>query len=326
MLVRSDAVAFDPAPYFTADLDGMYVLGGDQTVAMNTVHDTPLEDAMTAAFEAGAVFGGNSAGDAVQSRDMINGYYGNNGPAESLQRGRGPGLLRQPAPTDCEGGLPFGFPNLITDQHVFEYGRTGRSLNVSVSTGKPVLGMDAATGAVVTDYTHLRDVTGDTLGYVIDPDAYGATATYGGPNDTLRTRRRRDAPAAARLRASTSTTMTPSQDGTPIAEAGPSPAATYPTFATAPAPGRCSSRAGSSATRPGFVGDAFVGGRRWRRPPRIVVLAAGYAKSGDAQADAKAIAAALAPSVASVVLVRPRLADEDRRRRSRRSTTRPGSS
>ena len=53
VLVRSDAVAFDPAPYFTADLDGMYVLGGDQTVAMNTVHDTPLETAMTDAFEDG---------------------------------------------------------------------------------------------------------------------------------------------------------------------------------------------------------------------------------------------------------------------------------
>ena len=48
--------------------------------------------------------------------------------------------------------------------------------------------MDAATGAVVTDYVHLRDVTGDTLGYVIDPDAYGATASYGpAPNHSLRT-------------------------------------------------------------------------------------------------------------------------------------------
>ena len=66
MLVRSDAVAFDPAPYFTADLDGMFVLGGDQTVGMNVVHDTPLETAMTAAFQAGAVVGGNSRrGDAA---------------------------------------------------------------------------------------------------------------------------------------------------------------------------------------------------------------------------------------------------------------------
>ena len=49
-----DAVAFDPAPYFDPDLDGMFVLGGDQTVGMNTVHGTPLEAAMAAAFQAGA--------------------------------------------------------------------------------------------------------------------------------------------------------------------------------------------------------------------------------------------------------------------------------
>ncbi len=152
VLIRDDAEAFDPTGYFEPDLDGMFVLGGDQTVAMNAVHDTPLEDAMTAAFEAGAALGGNSAGDAVQSRDMINGYFGSNGPAESMQQGAVQ-VCYDAGTTTCQGGLRFGFPNLITDQHVFEYGRTGRSLNVSLETGKPVLGMDAATGAVVTDYT-----------------------------------------------------------------------------------------------------------------------------------------------------------------------------
>ena len=52
----------------------MYVLGGDQTVAMQVVAGTPVEAAMAAAYARGAVFGGNSAGDAVQSRNMINGY------------------------------------------------------------------------------------------------------------------------------------------------------------------------------------------------------------------------------------------------------------
>jgi cyanophycinase-like exopeptidase len=297
VLVRSDAVAFDPAPYFTADLDGMFVLGGDQTVAMNTVHDTPLEAAMTAAFEAGAVLGGNSAGDAVQSRDMINGYSGANGPAESMRQGAVQ-VCFDSGPTDCEGGLPFGFPNLITDQHVFERGRTGRSLNVSVSTGKPVLGMDAATGAVVTDYVHLRDVTGDTLGYVIDPDAYGATYGYGpGPNHSLQS-----GDVAMHLLPPGSgfafDTMTPSQDGTPIAK--PSVAGrTYPSFATPAGAGPLFLAGGIVGDPAGPVGDEFTaaaGGSTGR----IVVLSAGYAMSGDAQADAKAIAAALAPSVASV--------------------------
>jgi cyanophycinase-like exopeptidase len=296
VLVRSDAVAFVPAPYFTSDLDGMYVLGGDQTVAMNLVHDTPLEAAMTDAFEDGAVFGGNSAGDAVQSTDMINGYYDGNGPAESLREGAVQ-VCHDSGPTDCEGGLPFGFGNLITDQHVFEYGRTGRSLNVALSEGKPVLGMDAATGAVVTDYTDLRDVTGDTLGYVIDPGAYDAPLAYGGPNDSLLT-----TDVAMHLLPPGSgfdfSTMTPSQDGSPILK--PSIAGrTYPAFTTPAGSGAITLSGDIVADPAGSVGSSFVadaGGAA----ARVVVLAAGYAKTGDAQADAKSVAAALAPSVANV--------------------------
>ena len=296
VLVRSDAVAFtDTGGWFEADLDGMYVLGGDQTVAMNTVHDTPLETAMTTAFGAGAVFGGNSAGAAVQSRDMINGYTGGNGPAESLRQGAVE-LCRDSGPTTCQGGMPFGFADVITDQHVFEYGRTGRSLNVAVTSGTPVLGLDAATGAVVTDETILRDVTGDTLAYVIDPTAYGATASFGGPNATLRTG---DVavhllPAGAGFDFST---MTPSQGG--VVHARPPIAVrTYPAITTASsqplylAGGIVGDPAG--AVSQAFVADA--GGAT----ARILVVAGGYAKAADARADAKAIAAAIAPSVASV--------------------------
>jgi cyanophycinase-like exopeptidase len=295
VLVRTDALAFQPDDYFAVPVDGMYVLGGDQTVAMDTVHDTPLETAMTTAFNAGAVFGGNSAGDAVQSTDMINGYNEDNGPAESL-RFNAVQVCFNTGPTDCEGGMPFGFANLITDQHVFEYGRTGRSLNVAVSTDKPVLGMDAATGAVVTDYLHLRDVTGDTLGYVIDPNAYDATKAYGAPNDTLVT----SAVAMHLLPRGSGFefgTMTPSQDGTPVAR--PDIAGrTYP-ISTATAAGPLYLAGGivahpSKALQDEFVNDA--GGAA----AHIVVLAAGFAKTGEAQADAKAIAAALEPGVASV--------------------------
>ena len=39
VVVRTDAVSFvDTGSWFEADLDGMYVLGGDQTVGMNVVH------------------------------------------------------------------------------------------------------------------------------------------------------------------------------------------------------------------------------------------------------------------------------------------------
>jgi cyanophycinase-like exopeptidase len=244
------------------------------------------------------VFGGNSAGDAVQSRDMINGYFGDNGPAESLQEDAVQVCYDGDPPTECQGGMPFGFPNVITDQHVFEYGRTGRSLNVAVSNGIPVFGMDAATGAVVTDYLHLRDVTGDTLGYVIDPTAYpGVTEAYGGPNDTLRTGN-----VAMHLLPPGSGfefgTMTPSQGGVPIVK--PDIAGrTYPSFTTPAGAGPLYLAGGIVGDPAGPVGEAFRADAG-DDDARIVVLAAGYAKSGDAQSDAKAIAAALAPDVASV--------------------------
>ncbi len=299
VLVRSDAVAFtDTGSWFEPDLDGMYVLGGDQTVAMNTVHDTPLEADMTDAFDHGAVFAGNSAGLAVQSRDMINGYTGSNGPAESMRQGAVE-VCHDSGPTTCQGGMPFGFSNLITDQHVFELGRTGRSLNVAVTEDKPVLGMDAATAAVVVDQRTLRDVTGDTLGYVIDPTAFASTASFGGPNHTLRTG---DVavhllPAGAGFDFST---MTPSQGGT--AQAKPSIAGrAYPSIVT-------------TSTRPlylagGILGDpagavtqAFLGDAGGSAA-RIVVVAAGYAKAAEARADAKALVASISGSVASATWI-----------------------
>jgi cyanophycinase-like exopeptidase len=295
VLVRTDATSFtDTGNWFEPDLDGMYVLGGDQTVAMNVVHDTPLEADMTAAFDHGAVFAGNSAGLAVQSIDMINGYTGTNGPTESMQQGAVEVCHDSPTST-CERGLPFGFSNLITDQHVFELGRTGRSLNVAVSEGKPVLGLDAATAAVVTNQATLRDVTGDTLGYVIDPNTFHATATFGGPNLTLRT-----GDVAVHLLPAGAgfdfTSWTPSQGG--VSQAQPSIRnRVYPAITTAST--RPLYLAGGIAGNPtGTVAQAFVadvGGAS----ARIVVVAAGYAKAADGRADAKAFAAALAPSVAA---------------------------
>ena len=134
-------------------------------------------------------------------------------------------------------------------------------------------------------------------GDVIDPNAYDSTeASYGGPNETLRT-----GDVALHLLPPGSgfdfATMTPSQAGAPIAKPDLG-IRTYP-ISTAPAAGPLYLAGGIVDDPAGLVGDAFVadaGGTA----ARIVVLAAGYAKTGDAQTDAKAIAAALAPDVASV--------------------------
>ncbi len=295
VLVRSDATSFtDTGSWFEPDLDGMYVLGGDQTVGMNVVHDTPLEADMTAAFNHGAVFAGNSAGLAVQSVNMINGYIGTKGPAESMQQGAVEVCHDSPTST-CERGMPFGFTNLITDQHVFELGRTGRSLNVAASEHTRVLGLDAATAAVVTNQATLRDVTGDTLAYVIDPITFASPVSFGGPNATLRTGH----VAVHLLPAGAGfdfTSWTPSQGGV----SQPKPAIAGRTY---PAINAASTRplylAGGIAHNPtGSVAQAFVadaGGSS----ARILVVAAGYTRAADGRADAKAFAAALAPTVAA---------------------------
>src|SRR5215211_7787094 len=46
VLVRADAFLPENVSLFTDDLDGMYILGGDQTIAMRVVANTPFENAM----------------------------------------------------------------------------------------------------------------------------------------------------------------------------------------------------------------------------------------------------------------------------------------
>ena len=258
------------------------------------------------------MFGGNSAGDAVQSRDMINGYYGSNGPAESLQQGAvqvcydsGPDRLRgrppvrlpephhRPARVRVRPHRPLAQRRRLDDREARPgHGRRDRRrrhrLHASCATSPAT-----------------RWATSST------PTRTRARRRAAAPTTPSRTRN-----VAVHLLPAGSGfdfgTMTPSQDGTPHREAGHRgpdlPGVHDPATAI-----RCTSRAGSSRDPAGLVGDAFVadaGGPT----ARIVVLAAGYAKSGDAQADAKAIAAALAPSVASVSWFVARLAHEDRRR------------
>ncbi|MFN8631821.1 MAG: hypothetical protein U0838_16340 [Chloroflexota bacterium] len=298
VLVRGDAYLASNVAYFTPDVDGMFVLGGDQTVAMQVVAGTPVEQAMADAFSAGAPLGGNSAGDAVQSINMINGYTPGNDVPTSLRQGA-VDVWTYSGPGDDTRGLIFGLHNAINDQHVFEYGRLGRSLNVSVTTGLPVVGMDAATGAVIRDETLLSSVTGDTSGYVIDPTTFGATSTFGGPNATLAARH-----VAFHL-------VAPGSTGYDLATHEPTVGATE---YGAPS---ISGRAFAPVTTPSGSGALLLGGglalnaggiagQRFAelaggRSAKIVVLAAGYARSTDAAADAKAIALALQPAVTATI-------------------------
>ena len=184
VLVRSDAYLQSNLDLFVPDLDGMYILGGDQTIAMQVVANTPFEERMARAFNAGAAVGGNSAGAAVESLNMIGGYTGNNGPENGFEQGSVD--LWLPGGSDPNRrGLSFGITNAIFEQHAFQRGRIARLINASFTTGLLGIGADADTAAAITDESMLTDVTGATAAIVIDLHTYNASGRFAGPTNSL---------------------------------------------------------------------------------------------------------------------------------------------
>ncbi len=298
VLTRSDTSLASNLAYFTPDVDGLFVLGGDQTIAMMVVADTAFEQAMADAYAAGAAVGGNSAGDAVQSVNMIGGYTGANGPDEGMRQGA-VDLWASSGVHDQTRGLIFGLANAITEQHVYQRGRIGRAINVAFTTGLPILGMDADTGGVVLDETTLTDVVGYTSGIVIDPLTYAASGHFGGPTSSLSVRGMATHVLPPSTYGYDFATHEPTLGGTALAAPSIS-GRTYPTITTPTGSGPLFLAGGIADAAGGAVGQRFVatsGGAA----ARLVVLTTGYPKYTDAQATAKAIASALQPGVTADV-------------------------
>ncbi len=194
LLDRADAL--DPANSAALrrpGTDGIYILGGDQGIAMDVLAESPAETAMKAAFERGVAVGGTSAGAAVESRSMINGYVGDLGPAEGLRRGST--LMWWGDDTDRERGLDFGSQKAIFDQHFYQRGRFGRLLSTVASSddryhGRSLLGVgvDYATGIEDQEDRRLTDVFGASSAAVLDLETLGATHRWVGPDQLLSAR------------------------------------------------------------------------------------------------------------------------------------------
>lgn len=185
--IRSDA--FDPTQVdqLGSDVDGIYILGGDQTIAMQVVANTPAEDAMETLYLAGAPIGGNSAGSAVQSRYMIGGYTGNNYAWHGLNEGA-VDLWYGPI-TATNRGLKFGLETAVIEQHALERGRIGRLLQAAyLKPGQHVgVGTDWGTGAVIINSQTVTQTAGWYSAIVLDEETYGsaANATRAGISQTL---------------------------------------------------------------------------------------------------------------------------------------------
>src|SRR5512140_698941 len=281
VLIRSDAYLQSKLDLFVPDLDGMYILGGDQTIGMQVVANTPFEDAMANAFAAGAVVAGNSAGAAVQSRNMINGYVGNFGPENGFQQGT-VDLWTYDGPTDSTRGLRFGISNAIFEQHAFQRGRIARLINASFTTGLLGIGPDAATGAVIVNESTLTDVTGETAAIIVDLQTYNATGRFAGPSNSLA------------IHGLTTHLIPPGGFGydlmhrRPLVDGKPltAPSLTGRTFGPLHVPAGYGPLllAGDLRSDPGgSVSQRFVALSGARANARVVVLALGYARNTDAQ-------------------------------------------
>lgn len=299
VLIRSDAYLQSNLDLFQPDMDGMYVLGGDQTIAMQVVANTPFEERMSNAFANGAVLSGNSAGAAVQSRNMINGYIGNYGPENGFQQGI-VDLWLYDGPTDETRGLSFGISNAIFEQHAYQRGRFARLLNASFSSGLLGIGVDAETGAIIVDESTLTDVAGTTSAAIVDLHTYNAAGQFSGPSNSLSIRS-----VATHLIPPGGfgydlTQLRPIVDGHSL----PAPSLAGRAFNALHLPsgtGPMILAGDLSSDKSGLVSQRFVALSGGGSNARIVVLTIGYAKNADAQADAKAYAAAFQTQVTNPV-------------------------
>jgi cyanophycinase len=141
----SRAQAADPALVEPlAEVDAVFMTGGNQLKLSAFITGTPFGAAVAAAYERGAVVGGTSAGASILAEHMIAFGSGGATPRQRMsQLSAGLGLLR----------------GVIVDQHFEQRNRYGRLLSlVAQSPALLGLGVDEDTAAVITDGTQLEVV------------------------------------------------------------------------------------------------------------------------------------------------------------------------
>lgn len=181
-------------------LDGVYFLGGDQGAAMAVIAGTPAEAKLGTAYKRGVIVGGTSAGNAIESRTMSNGYTDYGDASVGLHIGAVDMWYGDPAdPT--RRGLDFGSQKAMFDQHLYERGRFGRLLNETAQTadhfgnyGLVGVGADLDTALVVKNDKTITEIFGYTSVTITDfrslgskwkwLDADGEKVTNPSPIDT----------------------------------------------------------------------------------------------------------------------------------------------
>lgn len=192
IFVRADAEDAANLQYFGDDVDAVFILGGDQAIAMQVLAGTPVEDALAELYSRGVVVAGTSAGAAVQSQSMIAGYSSDDFDSTNALNQGSVLLWQGEAGVESERGLDFGVQGAILDQHFFQRGRLGRLLEAIARPDAPHVGVgvDAYTGLRVENGTVFTDVFGLYTAAVLDAETLGAAANvqYAGDQKTVRLR------------------------------------------------------------------------------------------------------------------------------------------
>lgn len=299
LLAREDAI--DPTSsdaLADPDTDGVYILGGDQVLAMHVLANSPAEANLATAYEQGVVIGGTSAGNAVQSRSMGAGYPGPGYPENALERDMSLIFWGDDLASE-ERGLSFGLDDAILDQHFYERGRfgrllswTGQSVERYGAAGKLGIGVDWGTAPVIEDGERIVDVLGASSVALLDMK--GATPGWVGPRDTLSVQDVR----THLLAPGTGVTYdlgsrTAYLDGAAVPTTGPTlaPDLSLEGRASLWLGGGANDSAGSAALAD-FTAAATAA-TPGRSPGRIVLVTAGYADQAEAGAAATAYADAV---------------------------------
>ncbi|NNM46502.1 Type 1 glutamine amidotransferase-like domain-containing protein [Knoellia koreensis] len=296
LLNRKDAMNPANSTIFDApSTDGIYVLGGDQGIAMQVLAGSPAEQAMERAVTRGVALGGTSAGAAVESRNMINGFTGKLGPADGLRQGST--LMWWGDDPDLERGLSFGSQRAIFDQHFYQRGRFGRLLSTIATSDERYagqsrlgVGVDYATGVRADDDTTLSGVFGASSAAVVDFETLNATHQWVGPLALLSARNVLTHLLTPGTAAYDMTTRTPSIDGAPVAPPAPTGwrAPSAPGTGTTYLGGGLLDGAVKDGALPDFVRTASAGVASPKQS-RIVVVSASSGDTATAQAYAAAL-------------------------------------
>ncbi len=184
IFTRADASDPSIIKYFLVDLSAVFILGGDQTIGMQIIAGTALEEELTRAYQNGVIMAGTGAGGALLSTTMLDGYAENFSAVNALDFGA-PDVWNSLG----KRGLSFGLQDAIVEQRFYQDNRLGRLLNAISLPNVPHVGVgvDANTGLNVYDGTRLQDVFGLSTVTILDAETYHAAdaVQYRGVSNTL---------------------------------------------------------------------------------------------------------------------------------------------